>query len=369
MYLRISKARQKSYLVLVEGYREGDKVKQRTICNLGAIDDKMSKKALSLGRNLLGKFGADAIIDGSEFVEDSRSNWGAYELISHLWQRYRLEEFWQNKLSNRKLEYDLENILQAMLAGRLSNPSSKLALYENQEFYDGFARYELHNLYKSLDELDRYKDELSQHLFKTQQTIHGRVNIAFFDVTTMYFESKKVDELKRFGFSKDCKFNDVQIVLSLLTDQAGNPLAYELFPGNMSEGKTLDTQLLRLKEKYQIKEAVIVADRGMYSDSNLAQLSALGFKYIVGTKLRNMSKKIKDKVFDEEGYHHSQDGTLSYKTIDNEERKTYKENIIITWSKKRSDKDRSDRIRLVEKSAKLLASGNVQDKRGWQEIY
>ena len=159
-------------------------------------------------------------------------NWGAYKILQHLWKRYQLDSFWNNQLASCKIEYDLQNILQAMLAGRLCSPSSKLSLYENQDFYSGFANFALHNAYKSLDELDRYKDQLCQHLFNMQQSIHGQVQIAFFDVTTMYFESNKFDDLRQFGFSKDCKFNEVQVVVSLITDAFGNPLAYDLFADN-----------------------------------------------------------------------------------------------------------------------------------------
>ena len=359
MYLRISKARQNNYLVLVEGYRDNGKVKQRTICNLGPVSPSTEKKALMLGRSILNKLGSSAIIDGSELMESSRDNWGAHKILQHLWKRYQLDSFWDNQLSSRKIEYDLQNILQAMLAGRLCSPSSKLSLYENQDFYSGFANFDLHNAYKSLDELDRYKDQLCQHLFNMQQSIHGQVQIAFFDVTTMYFESNKFDDLRQFGFSKDCKFNEVQVVVSLITDAFGNPLAYDLFAGNTYEGSTLESQAKKLKEKYKIQHAVIVADRGMYSSSNLSTLSALGFEYVVGSRLRNSCKEVKDQVLSTDNYIHNAEGDFRYKTIQDKER-----TIIASWSKKRSDKDKQDRSRLIEKAEKLLEKGTIDDKRG-----
>lgn len=364
MYLRISKGRQRSYLVLVEGYRENGTVKQRTICNLGAIDQKKAKQALALGKNLLNKFGASGIIDGSELAEEERSNWGAYEVLQRLWQRYNLDDFWQKHLRSRKIEYDLPNILQAMIAGRLCRPSSKLALFEEQDFYSGFGKFELHNMYKSLDEVDKYKDQLGKYLFAMQQKINGPAYVAFFDVTTMYFESQNSDDLRAFGFSKDCKFNEVQIVLSLLTDHLGNPLAYELFPGNTYEGSTLEVQMVKIKEKYNIEKAVIVADRGMYSRSNLESLEALGFEYIVGTKLRTSTNDIKQELLRSEDYICSQGGEFAYKQIKNNERQNHQENIIAAWSKKRAYKDAGDRERLIEKAAKLLGRGSIQDKRG-----
>jgi len=335
MYLRISKGRQKSYLVLVQGYRENGKVKQRTICNLGPIDPEKAKECITLGKKLLNKFGASAIIDGSEIAEASRSNWGTYRVLQCLWKIYKLDEFWSKSLASRKIQYDLQDIIQLMIAGRLSNPSSKLALYENQTFYDGFEKCELHRLYKALDELDYYKGPLSQHLFAQQQAIHGKVIIAFFDVTTLYFESVKTDDLRAFGFSKDCKFTEVQVVLSLLSDEKGNPLSYELFPGNRCEGTTFVDCLNIMKDKYRIQKATIVADRGMYSAANLKYMREIGYDYIVGTKLRTSPADIKQQVLDPEGYKQTKDGDLKYKNISREREEGQQEAIIATWSKTR----------------------------------
>ncbi len=367
MYLRISKGRQKSYLVLVEGYRQDGKVKQRTLCNLGSVDATTAKKSLALGKKLLNQFGGSALIDGSEIAEESRRNWGAYEILQQLWQRYNLDKFFTEKLNGRKLQYDMQGVLQLMLAGRLCKPTSKLALYENQDFYDGFGKFALQDLYKTLDELHRYQEDLKMHLFNRGQLINGKAQVTFFDVTTMYFESKKCDDLREFGFSKDCKFNEVQIVLSLLTDQNGYPLSYELFKGNMYEGHTLLSQLDILRKKYNVEKSVIVADRGMYSASNLAAIEAMGFEYIVGTKLRTSKCEIKEAVFDCEGYAHQDDeelGQFKHKKIVNNGRADHKENIVIAWSKKRASKDMEDRKRLVDKAIKLAASNNICDKRG-----
>lgn len=367
MYLRISKGRQKSYLVLVQGYRENGKVKQRTLCNLGPVDDTTAKKSLALGKKLLNQFGGSALIDGSEITEESRRNWGAYEILQQLWQCYNLDGFFAEKLKERKLQYDVQGVLQLMLAGRLCKPTSKLSLYENQDFYDGFGQFALQDLYKSLDELDTYQEDLKTHLFKRGQLINEKTQVTFFDVTTMYFESKKSDDLREFGFSKDCKFNEVQIVLSLLTDQNGYPLSYELFKGNMYEGNTLLSQLDILRKKYNVEKAVIVADRGMYSASNLAAIETMGFEYIVGTKLKNSKLEIKEAVFDCENYVHQdaeEVGHLKYKKIVNNSRTDHKENIVIAWSKKRASKDWEDRKRLVDKAIKLASSKNISDKRG-----
>lgn len=367
MYLRISKGRQKNYLVLVEGYRENGKVKQKTLCNLGEVNEETAKKSLALGKKLLNHFGASALINGSELSEEARYNWGAYDILQQLWQRYNLDNFFKQKLKSRKIQYDLQSVLQLMVAGRLCKPTSKLALYENQDFYDGFNKFALQDLYKALDELHNYQEDLKTHLFKRQQLINGAAQVTFFDVTTMYFESKKADDLRQFGYSKDCKFAEVQVMLSLLTDQNGRPLSYELFKGSMYEGHTLINCLSNLQKKYDIKKVVIVADRGMYSTENLATIAQMGFEYIVGTKLRTSKAFIKDAVLNEEDYiyqNNNEFGEFKHKKILNEKRSDHTENIVAAWSKKRARKDAQDRMKLIDKAIKLADIGNIADKRG-----
>lgn len=87
-----------------------------------------------------------------------------------------------------------------------------------------------------------------------------KVDILLFDVTTLYFESTDRDELRNFGFSKDCKFNQTQVVLALMTTTDGTPVGYELFPGNISEDKTLIRVIESVKARFDPDHAVLVAD-------------------------------------------------------------------------------------------------------------
>src|SRR5690606_8691178 len=126
--------------------------------------------------------------------------------------------------------------------------------------------------------------------------------VAFYDVTTYYFESVETDDMKRFGFSKDNKVNQVQVVMGLLIDDYGIPVSFELFPGNTNDFKTLEPVLVKLKERYGIKKLIIVADRGLNSKKNLLFLKSIGFEYIMGYKIRSGSKKAKEMVLDNKGY-------------------------------------------------------------------
>ena len=110
----------------------------------------------------------------------------------------------------------------------------------------------------------------------------------FFDVSTLYFESFIQDELRDFGYSKDNKFKETQVVLALAVTREGLPLGYKLFPGNTGETKTLVVFLNTWKKYIEINRVVFVADRGMFNYINLSFLEESGYEFIVAAKLRSL---------------------------------------------------------------------------------
>ncbi len=104
------------------------------------------------------------------------------------------------------------------------------------------------------------------------------MDVLLYDVTTLYFESFTEDEVRRFGFSKDCKFKETQVVLALMTNSQGHPISYELFPGNTSEGATLVESINKLKTRFNVRRAVLVADRAMFVRKNLETMDKMGIE-------------------------------------------------------------------------------------------
>jgi len=158
-------------------------------------------------------------------------------------------------------------------------------------------------------------------------------------------------------------------MMGLLVDREGRPIGYELFSGNTFEGKILEVSLDKLKKRFTIGKVIIVADRGINSKINLMHIKDRGYDYIFASRIKNMKKDIKEEIFNKEGYKDT-DG-VSYKIIDyvNKVNKTYElpENLIITYSPKRAEKDRADRERLIKKARTLLKNKSyitASNKRG-----
>ena len=118
------------------------------------------------------------------------------------------------------------------------------------------------------------------------------MDVVFYDITTFHFESNRADDLKEFCFSKAGKFNEVQVVMGLLIDMEGNPIGYDLFPGNTFDGNTLLEALAALKQRFSIRKIIFVADKAINSKKNLHLIMAAGYDYIVSARLKNSSKKV-----------------------------------------------------------------------------
>jgi transposase len=262
-----------------------------------------------------------------------------------------------------------------MVIQHLLDPCSKLKTYEKQENFLGLDEVDLNSLYRSLDLLADNKEKIEEDLFfRNRNLFNMEIDVAYYDVTTFYFESVKQNELKDFGFSKDCKFNQVQVVMGLFVDCEGRPIGYELFKGNVFDGKTLEKSLEMLKERFKIRRVIVVADRGINSKSNLLKLKSLGYGYIVASRLKSMSKEIIEEALSDKDYIEVSDEEFKYKVLNYSNkvnREELPERLIVTYSGKRARKDRADRNRILEKTRKLLKDPSKIDasnKRGGKKF-
>lgn len=234
-----------------------------------------------------------------------------------------------------------------------------------------------------MDILADNKEKIEWHIFNINRNLFNmRVDVVFYDVTTFHFESINSDELRNFGFSKSGHFNEVQVVLGILIDTEGRPIGFNIFPGNTSEHKTFIHALDSLKKRFQINHLIFVADRAMNSKENLYHLREAKYDYIVSARLKNTTQKIKCEIFDKQGYkiRYDADGNelYKYKVIENVihwykdeagNYHQYKDHILVTWSKTRSEHDREERERMIKKAASNLEKGlPIENKKGWKRL-
>jgi transposase len=300
-----------------------------------------------------------------------------------LWDKYRFPAILNRLIKNKNIEYDFILTVYVLVLDRLLTPGSKLACFEKQGKYIGVDDVKLHHLYRCLDVLSEIKNTIEQSIFERQKDLfHMSVDIVFYDVTTFHFESNRADEFKDFGFSKAGKFNEVQVVMGLLIDMEGNPIGYDLFPGNTFDGKTLLVTLEALKHRFSIRRLIFVADKGINSKQNLHLIKQAGYDYIVSTRIKNSSNKVKAAIFSAEDYqpvpsNEDKELNFKYKVItdhtfkyrdDHGKSHQLHDHLIITWSANRADKDRLDRQRQIRKAQKAIDCQNkLNSKKGYQK--
>lgn len=128
----------------------------------------------------------------------------------------------------------------------------------------------------------RYRDQIARACL-TYAATSGDINLILYDVTTLYFEADKEDDLRKVGFSKERRV-DPQIVVGLLVDRTGFPLEIGCFEGNRAETKTILPIIEQFQDRHGLADLVVVADAGMLSATNLRELDEAGLGFIVGSR-------------------------------------------------------------------------------------
>jgi len=267
---------------------------------------------------------------------------------------------------NVKLKNDKEReIFKALTISRLLYPGSKLYLIDYYHIYKK-QKIQKNKIYRFMDTL--YKDELKSNIEQcifehTKKIMNDTITVTFYDVTTLYFESESEDDLRRIGFSKEGKLARPQIQLGLFTTLQGYPLSYEVYEGNKYEGYTLVDILQKFQDKFKIdNKPIVVADRGMLNNDNIAYLENNGYKYIIAAKIKNISNELKEQisnlVFINDGVIHTLNINKEIKYKDNNNQKqtlNTKQRLILTYSSKRAKKDKKSREKAIEKIEEKLS--------------
>jgi len=255
-----------------------------------------------------------------------------------------------------------DEVFRHLVISRLSFPGSKraTAAYLKDYFNEDV---DLNQIYRYMDKLQsKYQSQIQKiSVEHTIQILGNAIGIVFYDVTTLYFESGEEDDLRICGFSKDGKHQNPQVVLGLLVSAGGYPLAYQIFEGNTFEGHTMLQVIDSFAKQYDIAGAIVVADAGLMSSKNIAELEKKKYKYIIGAKIKNESADIKKWILSQT----LEDGQFS------ELKKEDNCRLIIGYSIKRAMKDFDNRQKGIKRLEKLNKSGKLTkssiNKRGYNK--
>lgn len=243
-----------------------------------------------------------------------------------------------------------EELFRHLVIARLAFPLSKLKTSEYLYRYQGIE-LNVDTIYRFLDKLrNELKEEVEQIAFTyTQKILKGNLTIVFYDMTTLYFEASDEDDLRKTGFSKDGKHQHPQIYLGLLVGLEGYAIGYDIFEGDIYEGHTLIPFLEKITDRFNLGKPVVVADAGLLSKDNLTALQAVGYEYILGARIKNESKQIKQRIYEQEW---EEGKVIRLSKKDNTK-------LIIAYSQKRARKDEHNRQRGLNRLEKQIKQGKL----------
>lgn len=335
-----------------------------------------------------------------------------YLYLKDIYAKLNLSDFFKSVSSDRKITYDCNKICQFLTYARILDPASKYGTYDKLDTYYEKPQVEYQHMIRFLDILDRNSDQYLKHLFDNSENIVKRdTSVMYYDCTNYFFETEKPDEEivdevtgeiilgpRQFGISKENKTSPI-VEMGLIMDRRGIPISMCIHPGNTNEQLTavpLEKEVIKMTGN---KKFIYCADAGLGS-YNIRKFNDMGGRaYIVTQSVKKLGQEIKDIVFNDSNYHLlSNDDTITLKemrTFDKKdannlslyndfaykvipantamdtglyEEKVYKNGrtkkvkakgtlhqyIIVTFSRKMMEYQRTIRERQLERAKKLL---------------
>jgi hypothetical protein len=325
MFARVKKSGRYEYLQIVHNERIGDRVKQRVIATLGRLDQLRETGQLDAMLSSCARFSEHAAVLSAvrekSVKPQAAVHIGPSLVFERIWQQLGIPKILQEMLQGRKFEFPVERAIFMTVLHRLMVAGSDRAAEQWCRRYaiDGIDELELHHIYRAMGWLGELlpqkgqdkdvglsarcsKDEIEERLFAQRRDMFTGLELVFFDTTSIYFEGEGGEELGQYGFSKDHRPDRKQMVVGAVLDSQGRPICCELWPGNVTDVKTLIPVVDRLKKRFQIKSICIVADRGMISQETIEQLQSKqrDVRFILGARLRNV-KEIHEEVLSRGG--------------------------------------------------------------------
>ena len=239
-----------------------------------------------------------------------------YLYLKDVYAKLNLSDFFKSVSSDRKITYDCNKICQFLTYARILDPASKYGTYDKLDTYYEKPQVEYQHMIRFLDILDRNSDQYLKHLFDNSENIVKRdTSVMYYDCTNYFFETEKPDEeiidevtgeiilgLRQFGISKENKTSPI-VEMGLIMDSRGIPISMCIHPGNTNEQLTavpLEKEVIKMTGN---KKFIYCADAGLGS-YNIRKFNDMGGRaYIVTQSVKKLGQEIKDIVFNDSNYH------------------------------------------------------------------
>jgi hypothetical protein len=387
MFFRQKRSGDHVYLQIVENRWEKGRSKQRVIATVGRLDQLREGGQLDGLLQSGAKFAESVMVLAAHRQGDAPAiharRIGPALVFGRLWDELQIPQVIERLLTGRRFALSMERILFLTVLHRLFDSGSDrscVLVWKKDYAVPGIAAVDLHQVYRAMAWLGERlpddqqagatpfaprctKDAFEEALFESRRDLFSHLDLMFFDTTSIYFEGEGGVELGQYGHSKDHRPDCKQMVVGVILDGEGRPLCCELWPGNVTDVKTLIPVVDRLQQRFRIREICIVADRGMISQETIAQLQAdqRQVHFLLGARLRNV-KEIYENVLSRGGRYREVHGPRQRSTDPSplKVKEVYVENrrYVVCLNEEQAKKDRADREAIVEALREQLKHGD-----------
>lgn len=319
MFARIKKSGPHQYLQIVENRKVKGKVIQRVISTVGRMDELHANNRVETLIRSLSRYSEKVLVvlSGKSDVSATAKKIGPALIFERLWKQLRIQKVIQDLVKERKFEFDVERAIFLTVLHRLFvSGSDRFCERWRQDYViEGMGDLELHHLYRAMaflgEELEdqrgatpfalrRVKDLIEEGLFLERRDLFTGLDMVFFDTTSIYFEGQGGEDLGEKGHSKDHRPDLNQMVVGAVIDSNGKPVCCEMWPGNVTDVRSLIPVADHIRSRFHVGRFCVVADRGMISEETVRELEARQIPYILGARLRKV-KEIKEEVLSRPG--------------------------------------------------------------------
>ena len=314
-----------------------------------------------------------------------------YLFLEKLYNQLNIKNICDSIQDKYQFHIDLNEILSYLVYSRIIYPSSKLETFNQCKNFIKQPSFELHDEYRALNYIAQNMDFIQEQLFINSKEIMKRNSkVIYYDCTNYFFEIDTQDDLRKYGISKEHRPNPI-VGMGLFMDGDGLPLSFNIYPGNKNEQTTLIPEESKIINNFKLDDSKIIlcTDAGLSSD----EIKKFNVKdkrgFVITQSIKKLKDEYKQQIFDKSNWRIVNDlknvynlstiendiklreqyyNTLFYKIIKTET-KSVKQDLIVTFSFKYFDYNRSIRNNQIERAKKSIESGNVSRKGKNQNDY
>jgi len=292
---------------------------------------------------------------------------GGYMFLQKLYTELNLDGICKEISLKYKFEYNLDSILSRLVFSRILYPASKLATLELSKKFFEYPMFELHDIYRALEVIEKESDFIQSELYKNSTIVCKRnTSVLYYDCTNYFFEIEKESGLKQYGYSKEHRPNPI-VQMGLFMDANGMPLAFSISAGNTNEQTTLQPLEQKILDDFKLSKFVVCTDAGLSSLDNRKFNNVTNRGFVTTQSIKKLVEHLKTWTLDPKGWRvvgseklHDITEATDPETIFYKERwineNEFSQRLIVTFSLKYKNYQRSIRNAQIERARTAMGS-------------